>query len=126
LFSLTSETLLGSASIIGSSIILLVFIFIGIIFDIIGVSVTSANEKVFHSMNAKKVKGANVAVIFKKNANRVSSFCNDIVGDICGIVSGSATVILARSISDFFHLNILVVSLALTGLVASLTIGEKQ
>lgn len=26
----------------------------------------------------------------KKNADKVSSFCNDVIGDICGIISGAA------------------------------------
>lgn len=125
IFSLTSESLLEKANIFGSIIILLIFISIGILFDIIGVAVTSADEKIFHSMNAKKVKGANIAVLFKKNADRVSSFCNDIVGDICGIVSGSATIIIATTLSSTFKWNILIVSLLLTGLVAALTIGGK-
>lgn len=47
-------------------LITLLFIVIGIIFDIIGVAVNSADEKVFHSMNARQVRGANVAVKFKK------------------------------------------------------------
>src|SRR5574344_123855 len=124
-FSLASESLLNGASIIGSVLILLLFIFVGIIFDIVGVAVTTADESVFHSMSAKKVRGADVAVIFKKNANKVASFCNDIVGDICGIVSGSAGVTLAISLSNFFNFNLLVISLLITGIVASLTIGGK-
>ena len=63
-------------------IITLLFILLGILFDIIGVSVTTADEAVFHSMSSRKVKGASVAVKFKKNADKVSSFCCDVVGDV--------------------------------------------
>ena len=35
----------------------LLFIILGIIFDIIGVAVTSGDEVAFHSMSARKVKG---------------------------------------------------------------------
>ena len=71
-------------------IITLLFIIIGIIFDIVGVSVTSSDEATFHSMNSRKVKGANIAVKFKKNADNVSSFfCIDI-RDVGGVNSGAA------------------------------------
>ena len=46
--------------------------------------------RVYHAMSSKKIKGAKKAVSFKKNADKVSSFCNDVIGDICGIISGSA------------------------------------
>ena len=101
------------------------FIFIGILFDIIGVAVTSVDDKSFHSMAAQKVRGASLAVKFIKNSSKVSSFCNDVIGDICGIVSGSAGVIVALSISNLFGFNNFVISLLTTSVIASLTIGGK-
>ena len=61
-------------------------------FDMIGVAVTAADEQVFHSMAAKKIRGAKLAVKFKKNADKLSSFCKDVIGDICGnlVVSNGA------------------------------------
>ena len=76
-------------------IVTLLFVLLGILFDIVGVSVTAADEAVFHSMNSRKVKGASTAVMFKKNADKVSNFCCDVVGDICGIVSGSTAISIA-------------------------------
>ena len=70
-------------------LILLVIVMVGIIFDIIGVAVTSADEKPFHSMAARKVPGSQEAIKLLRNAERVSSICNDVVGDICGVVSGT-------------------------------------
>ena len=82
--------------------ILLVIIFIGIIFDIVGVAVTSADEKPFHSMAARKVSGAQEAITLLRNAERVSSICNDVIGDICGVISGSASAAIAAIvIRDF-------------------------
>lgn len=89
--SFLSETIIPNISLIGGIIVTLIFVFIGILFDIIGVSVTSADEAVFHSMASRKVKGANIAVKFKKSSEKVSSFCCDVIGDICGIISGAAT-----------------------------------
>ena len=123
--SFVSQTTIPNLSIFWGILITLLFILIGIIFDIVGVSVTSADEKVFHSMNSRKVKGAKVAVIFKKNADKVASFCNDVIGDICGIVSGAAATTIAVGISNTLNFNLLFVNLTVAAIVASLTIGGK-
>ena len=123
--SFVSQTTIPNLSIFWGILITLLFILIGIIFDIIGVSVTSADEKVFHSMNSRRVKGAKIAVIFKKNADKVASFCNDVIGDICGIVSGAAATTIAVGISNTLNFNLLFVNLTVAAIVASLTIGGK-
>lgn len=124
-FSLVSELVLPKASMLLGIVLVIIFILLGIIFDIIGVAVSTADEKPFHSMGARKVKGAKIAVLFKKNANKVSSFCNDVIGDICGIISGSAGVTVALSIANTFKIPVLPVTLGITALIASLTIGGK-
>ena len=98
---------------------------VGIIVGIIGVAVTSSNEEPLHAMSSKKIKGAKKAVSFKKNADKVSSFCNDVIGDICGIISGSAGVSVARGLASTFNLNIFYTGLIVTALIAALTIGGK-
>ena len=67
LLSFVSEITVPNFNLVIGVIVTLLFIILGILFDIIGVSVTTADEKVFHSMNSRKVKGANIAVLFKKN-----------------------------------------------------------
>lgn len=106
-------------------IVTLLFIFIGILFDIVGVSVTGADEAVFHSMNSRKVKGASVAVMFKKNAEKVSSFCCDVIGDICGIISGAAGTTISLQLANVTGINVLWTSLIVAAVIASLTIGGK-
>lgn len=106
-------------------IITLLFILFGILFDIIGVSVTSADEAVFHSMNSRKVKGANIAVRFKKNADKVSSFCCDVIGDVCGIISGASGTTITLILVETFHWNLLLTGLIVAAFIASLTIGGK-
>ena len=125
LFSLVSESLMPNVNIIVGIIIMLIFIIIGIIFDILGVSVTVADIKPYHSMAAKKIKGAKMAVVLKKNASKVSSIFCDIVGDICGIVSGSAGVYIALKASEILNINVLISSLIITGFISGLTIGGK-
>lgn len=123
--SFISSITIPNLSLFIGIIITLIFIFIGILFDIIGVSVTTANEKVFHSMNSRKVKGANIAVKFKKNAEKVSSFCCDVVGDICGIISGASGTTIATIISTKFNFDIISTGLLVAAIIASLTIGGK-
>ena len=124
-FSLISEITLSKVNLIIGILILILFIAIGIIFDMIGVAVTSTTESPLHAMSAKKIKGAKKAVSFKKNADKVSSFCNDVIGDICGIISGSAGVTITATISETYNLDIFWVGLVITAIIASLTIGGK-
>lgn len=124
-FSLLSETTIPKVNIVFGILILILFIGIGILFDIIGVAITSSDEAPFHSMNSRKVKGADIAVLLKQNADKMSSFCNDVVGDICGIVSGTAASIIAVSIAGTFNTDSFITMLLVTAIVASLTIGGK-
>ncbi len=123
--SFISETTIPNLSLWLGIIVTLFFVFLGILFDIIGVSVTSADEKVFHSMSSRKVKGANVAVKFKKNADKVSSFCCDVIGDVCGIISGAAATSIAATLVLDFKLNALLTSITVAAIIASITIGGK-
>ena len=123
--SYVSQVALPKLSLIGGVIVTLLFVGIGILFDIVGVAVTSSDEKVFHSMNSRKVKGADVAVKFKKNASKVSNFCCDVVGDVCGIISGTAATTIAVVIASESHLNVLFIGLTIAAIVAALTIGGK-
>ena len=125
IFSALSDTLLKNATIIFSIFILVFFIILGVIFDIIGVAVTAADEKPFHSMSTRKMKIGLIATKLKKNADKVSSFCNDVIGDICGIISGTVGATIALSISNTTNIPIFICSLITTSIVASLTIGGK-
>lgn len=125
-FSLISDELMNRSGIAVAFIILLVIILIGILFDIVGVAVTSADETPFHAMAARKVVGAKEALRLLRKAERVSSICNDVVGDICGVVSGSASAAIAVQILNRFEFNWpQVVSLLMSALVAGLTVGGK-
>ena len=69
--SFLSNEMLSGGGLILSFAVLLVIILIGILFDIIGVSVTAAEEKPFHSMAAKKVPEAREALKMLRRAERV-------------------------------------------------------
>ena len=107
------------------TIICLLFILIGIIFDIIGTAVLTGNESTFHAKSSKKIKGSKEGVYLIKNANRISSICNDVIGDICGIVSGSISAMLAINISVKFDVSLLLSTLVISSIVSSFTVGGK-
>ena len=124
--SFASDELMAHSSTAVAFLILLFIVLLGIIFDIVGVAVTSAEEKPFHSMAARKVPGAQEAIRLLRNAERVSSICNDVVGDICGVVSGSASATIAAQILRNFDFSLpQLVSLLMSALVAGLTVGGK-
>ena len=124
--SMASDLVMASSTMIVAAIVLLLIVFIGIIFDIVGMAVATADEKPFHAMAARKVRGAKECITLLRNAERVSSICNDVVGDICGVVSGSASATIAAQILSNFELSFAsVVPLALSSLVAALTVGGK-
>ena len=127
-FSTISNMLLGQAGLVPAFFILLVIVLIGILFDIIGVAVTAADVKPFHSMAAHRVPGAQEALKLLRNAEKVSSFCNDVVGDICGIISGTASasivlLILANRQSVGTRAQLLEIGMA--AVVSGLTVGGK-
>lgn len=124
--SFFSDILMENSSMAVAFLILLAIIFIGIVFDIIGMAVATADEKPFHAMAARKVPGARAAISLLRNAERVSSICNDVVGDICGVVSGSASATIAAQILRNFDFSWpLVVTLLMSALCAGLTVGGK-
>ena len=77
-------------------------------------------------MAARKVPGGQEAIRLLRNAERVSSICNDVIGDICGVVSGSASATIAAQILQNFDFSWpRIVSLVMSALVAGLTVGGK-
>ena len=121
LLSFLSSTALGGAGYVVATLVLLAFIALGIVFDMIGV----ADPKPFHSMAAHKEKGGKEAIRLLSNANRVSSVCNDVVGDICGIVSGSTAAVIVTALQRDFNTANVMISIGVTALISGLTIGGK-
>lgn len=130
IFASFSSSILTSVSwIIGMGIVLFI-VLVGIVFDMLGIAATAASEAPLHAMAAEKVIGAREAVNIHKNADRFASFCNDVIGDISGIISGSALAIVIIEISKLFqgtnHSTLqIVLSIVLTSIIAALTVGGK-
>lgn len=124
--SFFSDLILRNTNIFLSFVVLLIIIFIGIIFDVIGIAVTAVDERPFHSMASGKVLGSLQSIKMIKNASKVSNICNDVIGDICGIVSGaSATFIVIKTYEIYPEVNMGLFTVLISSLAASLTVGGK-
>jgi len=125
IFTYASTSLLTKADIIAAFLILAFFILLGIVFDIIGIASASANETPFHSMAARKIHGASHAVWIIRNADKVTSFCNDVVGDISGIISGATGAAIVAQLAGLISVGSIWTQLVITALIAAVTIGGK-
>jgi CBS domain containing-hemolysin-like protein len=105
--------------------ILAVFIIVGIIFDVIGIAVTAATEAPFHSMAAHRERGAAESLRLIKNADKVTCYCNDVIGDVTGIVSGTTAALIAARLMEGFSTENLLFPLVISGVVTGLTVGGK-
>ena len=130
IFTVVSTVALNGVGWISGLAIVLSIVLIGIFFDMIGIAATAADEIPFHAMASNRIHGARHSIRIIRNADRFASFCNDVIGDISGIVSGTATaiVIVQLSISfDWKEASIAenIGSIILTSLIAALTVGGK-
>ena len=124
--SLISEEVMAGSGMLSAFIILFAIVLLGIMFDIVGVAVTSADEAPFHAMAARKVPGAKEAIRLLRKADKVSSICNDVIGDICGVVSGSAAATIAVQLLQTFTFSWeRLASLIMSAMVAGVTVGGK-
>ena len=105
--------------------ILFVIVFMGIFFDLLGIAVTAANEIPFHSMAASRVKGARESILIIRNAGAVANFFNDVIGDIAGIISGSASAAIIIKMNLEEGAGSTLASIILTAVIAAVTVGGK-
>ena len=124
-FTLASTEILGRTGYIMSFTILAVFIIVGIIFDVIGIAVTAANEAPFNSMATRRQRGAAESLRMVKNANKVTCYCNDVIGDVTGIVSGTTAALIAARLMEGFNTENLIFPVGISAIVTGLTVGGK-
>lgn len=124
----TTAVLQGVEWAVGVLVVFIV-VLIGIVFDMIGIASAAAPETPFHAMAAKRVRGAKHAIAITRNADRFSSFCNDVVGDISGIISGSASALVViefvRNMNAENTLLHTIIAVMFTGFVSAITVGGK-
>ena len=126
ILSAVSDKVVNLLPLIVSAIVLITIISLGIIFDIIGLAVATADIAPFNSMAARRLKTGQKAVWLKNNAEKVSSFCNDIVGAIAGVVSGATGAGIAVKLFSSMDADVaFLLTLALTSLISAFTVGGK-
>ena len=94
----------------------------------IGVAVTAAKIHPYTSMASRKVRGAMEAISLVKNADKVASIFADILGDICGILSGACgvsitTVLIMNSNNNI--ISVLIASLVSSTIAALIIFGKS-
>ena len=125
-FSFLSELTASAEQLVIIVLLLAFLVLASILFDSIGVAVTSCDDKPIISMASRKVHGAKTAMWLVKNSGTVSSICNDVIGDIFGIISGACSAALVVKIAanlegDWQRWLTIIIS----AIVSALTIGGK-
>ena len=126
-FSLLSEMALSNTNVVIATAVILIFISVSILLDMVGLAVASSSVEPFTAMASRKVKGSKQAIALHKNADKVSSICCDVIGDICGILAGAAgaSIVTKIAMSSTGFLPILISSLV-SSIIAGLTIFGKS
>ena len=126
ILSAASDKVVNVLPLLAAAAVLIAIISLCIIFDIIGLAVATADIAPFNSMAARRLKTGQKAVWLINNAEKVSSFCNDIVGDIAGVVSGATGAGIAIKLFSSMDSDIaFLLTLALTSLISAVTVGGK-
>ena len=122
-----TEFFMGRIPFAVAVIIVFAIIMLGVIFDIIGVAFSTCDTKPFVAMASKRVREAKRALKLLKNASSVANFCNDVVGDICGIVSGAAgAAIVAKIVILNPNLEQMWLGIGVSALIAAMTVALKS
>ena len=124
IFSYISTNGVSTLSIVPAILILILVIFIGIVFDIVGVAVTVANEEEFHAKATQKIEGSKKSIKLIKNSSKVANICADVIGDICGVLSGAISALIALKITNQINLSFNIQPIA-SALVSALTVSGK-
>jgi hypothetical protein len=125
-FSIVAEYFTQGLSLLAAFAVLILIVAMGVFSDLVGVAFATCPQKPFIAMSAKKVKNAKTCLSLLQKADIVSNFCNDVIGDICGIVSGAAGAAIAIKVfTNGSTLSEYVVSIFLSSLIAASTVAGK-
>jgi len=125
-FSLLSESVLRTTTVLLAGIVVLAIVLVGILSDIIGLAAATADQSPLNAMAAKRVPGARQALRVIRNAPRMATIFNDLVGDICGTVSGAAGAAIVFQLGQTRPtLDEGVATVLLVAVIAAVTVGGK-
>lgn len=125
LFSLLTEIAVNDSPIYVCIAVLVVLLVLNIGCDIIANAVVSCSAEGFNAMASRKIRGAKRAVTFCRNAEKIGSIFSDVIGDICGIVSGSAGAVLAGYFIVNDSIQGMAISIMISAVISALTVGGK-
>jgi len=124
--SFPTQALSSGLGIVPAVAAILTVVAVGVVFDIVGVAAAAAPEAPFHARAAKKKPGARQALWLIRNADKVNNFCTDVIGDICGTLSGAASsTLVVRLVATYPQAGDLLPQVLVVSGVAALTIGAK-
>lgn len=124
----TSTIFLNSTTWYIGAIVVVCIVFVGALFDMLGMAAAAARETPFHAMASKRVYGARSAIVIVRNAEKVSSVCSDVVGDIAGVLSGAGALAVSVQLLATIHAGGWkdeAVKIVITAIITSLTVGGK-
>ena len=124
IISFISQNGITNLNIVPAIIILIVVVFLGIFFDIVGVAVTVVNEEHFNGKAMNNAEGAKSSLYLIKNATKVANICADVIGDICGVISGAIGTMIALKIANTYGVSTNI-QFVISALIASITVGGK-
>ena len=125
--SAVSDAVISDAELWLALCVLAFLIFLGVLFDMVGVAVTGADSAPFVAMASRKVRGAKQSILILKNAERVASFCNDVIGDICGVVSGAAGATITAILYTHMQgrISLVLLGVLVSAFVSAMTVSLK-
>ena len=98
---------------------------LGVISDGLGVASARAKEGPLLSMASRRIIGAR-ALWFVRNAAKVSSVCNDVLGDVAATISGALAVAVSFSVQAAYpDISWLLATSAAVGVASALSVGGK-
>lgn len=122
-FSVISQSLFPRLSVFVSLFVIAFFVFVSTVFDMVAVAVTSANtQNLANYQNEKEYK---TALRLVENTEKIASFCGDVVGDICSILSGAGGVSLVINMGITDPNVYFIITCLVSSLIAGLTIFCK-
>lgn len=107
-------------------VVLIVLLVLNISCDVLANAIIACKPESFLAMASNRIRGAKRAVFFCRNSSKLGSIFADVIGDICGIVSGAAGAALATIIALSGNGNIrIIASILVSAVIGALTVGGK-
>lgn len=123
--SVLSQVAVGGSDILIATMLLIFMVITSIIFDVIGVSVTSCPLCRIRSAGADDDGVTLTARMLINNAEKVNNLCADVIGDICGVMSGACGASIVAAICDVTGFDVFLPSILVSAVIASVTVGGK-